>query len=242
MDKILYTPEKGKSLLVPIFNGKIIEKMPELISQGYIPISISEIMEQRIKAWESKDKGLISLWEKNYFDSGDGIIYHPDGRIKIVLDSQNLKNINPNTQLNWYGAQVLPEQTFQKTQGIEFTRNEIKEYANKYLKKKEVLSNPIWLALVREDKQLLKEYTYQVFSKINHLELMKIWISNSPHFEAQRLFCLDSLDFYSSIDGINFGQTFENIGCLIGIKPNICKKKQLSYQKNSLETLVRDIS
>ncbi|MCB0370776.1 MAG: hypothetical protein KDD45_15465 [Bdellovibrionales bacterium] len=242
MDKIQYTSKEGSSLVVPVFNGRTVDKMPELVAQEYTPISVAGIMEQRIKAWQSGDQELAQLWGRNYFDSGDGIMYHPDGRIKVVPDSETLRSVNPNTPLRWYGAQVLSEGTFDKAQGEEFSRKDVKRFANEYLKQKDVLNNPIWLALARGDKELLKDYAGQVYSRINDPNLMKIWVSDAPDFEAERLWCLGGLGGNSIVSGGSDGLLDDVSGRLVGVAPKVqaCDEVAPVATKMNLEALMGD--
>lgn len=242
MDKIQYTQKDGSSIVVPVFNGRTVDRMPELVAQGYSPISVAGIMEQRLNAWQSDDQELAQLWGKNYFDSGDGIMYHPDGRIKVVPDSETLRKVNPNTPLKWYGAQVLSEGSFDKAQGEEFSRKDVKRFANEYLKQKDVLNNPIWLALTRGDKELLKDYAGQVYSRINDSNLMKIWVSDAPDFEAERLWCLSGLDYYSNVYGNYGGLLGGDDGRLVGVAPKVqaCDEVAPVATKFNLETLMGD--
>ena len=244
MDKIKYTLKKGDSLLLPVYNGKTINRMPDLITQGYIPISIAEIIEQRINAYQLKNQELSQLWERNYFDSGDVIMYHPDGRIKIVFDSETLRSINPLTKLGLFESQLLSEGIFDKTQGIEFSTRDIERFANKYLSKKDVLNNPIWIALVRGDKELLKEYTNQVYSKVDNFNSMKIWIDKASPHEEERFWYISSLDYGSTLYGNQFGSCLNrNNGRLIGVdsKMNASKKIESSNKKINLKKFMRDL-
>ena len=225
MDQIKYMQKDGSSLEVPIFRGKTIDKMPELIARGYTPISVAGIMEQRIKDWESGNQELVGVWEKNHFGSGDGIMYHPNGKIKVVPDSQTLRSVNPYTPLEWHGAQVLVEGTFDKTQGYEFSREQIDKFANKSQTQKEVLNNPIWLALVKGDNELLKEYVGQFFSSIDRTESMSVWISSAPLFEAERLWCLNGIGVESDIDGNSNGRLNGGRNRLVGVPQKGLEKR-----------------
>jgi len=245
MDKIEYILKNGNSILTPVFEGKNIEQMPKLISEKYLPLSLAQIMEQRLRVSERNNAELSNIWDKNYFDSGDGIIYHPDGRIKITPDSVTLKKITPDTKLSWYGSQILEEGTFDKLQGEEFTRDDLSKYTEKYLDESEVLENPIWLAFVRGDKQLLKEYTRYVSLKNNNKKIMRIWISDqSPRFEAERLLSLYGLDYNSNVVGNEDGQLDLEIGRYVAITPNLSRpfsgNERINQANINLELLLKD--
>ena len=236
MGNILYTPKEGNSIVVPVYNGRIIDQMPKLIVQGYTPITVAQIMEQRILAWQSldfeieqrlkqkffnpklKNKELATVWGNNSFYSGDSIIYHPDGRIKVVHDSKTLRCINDTSPLKLNGSLVLPEGTFETAEGQEFSREDVDKFTGKYLKQKEVFENPIWQALARGDKELLKTYVGQVYSKNNDPDLMKIHVSKEKSdFEAERPWYLNGLGISSAV-GSDINGLLDNIdGHLIGI-------------------------
>jgi len=66
-----------------------IYQMPALIAEGLAPMSANGLMKRRL---EVQDKARFSDsvrndWMDNYFDTGDAVAYHPDGRVRIVLDS-----------------------------------------------------------------------------------------------------------------------------------------------------------
>ena len=222
MDNVKFAKQDGSQISIPVYEGRTINQMPKLIEAGQTPMSVKDIMEQRVNAWNSDDKDLAEQWGTNYFDSGDGIMYHPDGRIKVVPNSKTLRNVNSNTPLKWYGSQVLQNETFDNSDGIEFTREQIGEFGNQYLRKEQVIKNPIWLALAQDDKKLLNEYVGQVYSRIYDTKLMKVWISEEkPDFEAERFWCLGGLGGYSNVDGDYSGHLDYYSGRLVGVAPNL---------------------
>lgn len=147
-------PEEGTDAYV--------NQMPKLIAEGRTPLSVSGLMKRRLEAGNLSE-AVRDSWLYNYFDTGDAISYHPDGRAKIVLDSQLLRELNPESKLS-NGALILPSGMYEALEGIELSKSDLERYASgNWLKQKEVKSNPIWQALAR-DENLLKEYTDLVFS------------------------------------------------------------------------------
>ena len=242
IDVIQYKSKEKKTLAFPVFNGETIDEMPKLIGTGYTPISVAQIMEQRIEACQSEDKKLAQLWGEICFASGDTIMYHPDGRIKIVNDSEILRNINQNTQLKSYEP-VLEQGTFDKVKGKVFSTKNILKFANKrHLNPKEILKNPIWIALARGDKKLLKEYTNLVFSKTNKTT-MEIVATDRPSFETERLFYFSGFGNESHIYGNYFGKLSSHHR-LIGVSSNTESSNKISpvATKINLEALMNDIN
>ncbi len=74
------------------FEGRNIDQMPLLIADGRVPASVADVMERRLN---SKNPN----WKSSYFDTGDMIVYHPDGKFKVVRDTQLLREISPQTKL-----------------------------------------------------------------------------------------------------------------------------------------------
>jgi len=142
------------------FYGRNIEQMPKLIKEGYKIISVKELMELRLK----------QKLNDVYVDAGDAIIYHPKGNVKIVRNAEFMKKLNSKSKLE-NGGLILTESQYKKIKGKEFTRKQIEKHTEKYLTKKEILKNPVWLELAGNDKILLKNYVDLIINKTNEKKL-----------------------------------------------------------------------
>jgi hypothetical protein len=147
---------------IEYFEGRNVDKMQELIAKGMTPLSVSGLMQRRLQAQYGSESVRNSLMN-NYHDTGDGIAYHPDGRIKIVPDANPLREMNPESRLV-NGALVLPDGMYEKLEGHEFTRKDIQKYVGDSISSKDAKSNPLWQALARDPK-LLNEYVDLIFAQ-----------------------------------------------------------------------------
>jgi len=184
-------PEKGTE--------RAIDLMPKLIAEGRTPLSVAGFMEARLKHGKE-----LSDWMDNWFDMGDAIVYHPNGRVKIVLDSEHLREINPQSELR-NGALILPSGTYYVLEGQEFKRSELEKYTGNSLSAKAVKKNPIWKSLAR-DSNLLNEYTDFIFSqtkeRFNYDRNMGIYVnSTSGDSPILRAWYVDRLDYRSNALG-----------------------------------------
>ena len=66
MDEIKFLKKDGSQILTPVYEGRTIDQMPKLIEAGQTPMSVKDIMEQRVNAWNSNDSELAEQWGKNY--------------------------------------------------------------------------------------------------------------------------------------------------------------------------------
>lgn len=145
------------------FYGRNTEQMPKLIAEGRTPLSVSGLMRRRLEA-RNASESVKDSWLYNYFDTGDAMAYHSDGKAKIVLNAKQLRELNPESKLG-NGALILPDGIYESLEGQEFSRSNLEKHASgDWLKQREAKSNPIWQALAR-DKALLEEYTNLVFSQ-----------------------------------------------------------------------------
>ncbi len=144
------------------FFGIYSEEMPKLISEGFNPISVSDVMVNRINSRYSEEKSK-SYWLNNYFDTIDAIAYHPNNKMKIVFDSQNLKDVNSESQFH-KGSLILEDSVYESLNGFEFTRKELENNLWKWFNAKQIKSNPIWKTLAR-DQNLLEEYSEYILSE-----------------------------------------------------------------------------
>ena len=120
-----YEPDK--------YTGKNVAKMPEILTDGRVPISMAEFMQLRLSALDlfadslenpqkynleykrEVAKFFKDVWS-NYVDTGDAALYNPDGKIKIDLDSEFLKQINPSIEKELLsGAVRLPPDLYEST-------------------------------------------------------------------------------------------------------------------------------
>ena len=75
------------------------EQMPKLIAEGRIPMNVAQLMQRRIDV-RNAEADVKTAWMDNYFDTGDAVIYHPNGKIKVVCDSQHLREMTPQNKRN----------------------------------------------------------------------------------------------------------------------------------------------
>ena len=137
------------------------EQMPKLIADGRVPMNVSQLMQRRLDV-RNASEDVKTAWMDYYFDTGDGVVYHPNGRIKIVLDSQHLREINSQSKLN-KGALVLTEEDYNALQGQEFEGDKIGKTGTE-LSKADVKAHPVWKVLAR-DQNLLNYYADYIFAE-----------------------------------------------------------------------------
>ena len=129
------------------FYGRNTKQMPKLIADGRVPMSVAGLMQRRLDVRNS-DADVKSSYLDNYFDSGDVMVYHPDGRVKIVLDSQTLRDVTPNSELI-NGALVLTEDAYNVLQGEEFKKGKLGK-VNEGLTREQAKAHPVWKVLARD--------------------------------------------------------------------------------------------
>ncbi len=149
------------------FYGRNVDQMPLLVAEGRTPMSVSDLMTRRLEVAPSKNAPFRASWTDNYFDTGDAILYHPDGRIKVVHDSQILRGMTDKSK-RVGGALVLEDGVFDSADGTEFSARELsKMIREKPLTAKEAKAHPLWNALARDDKKLLGAYVDTFFPEMN---------------------------------------------------------------------------
>jgi len=136
--------------------GTYVEQMPSLISEGFAPLRIREIIELIL---EGRISFLSSI---PFFDSVSGIAYAGDkqDKFKIIPCSQDLERINLQTKLAFGGKEFTQEQYYQ-IMNEEFSRQAMP--LNRDLTEKEALEHLGWLELVEGDRKLLEKYVEYAF-------------------------------------------------------------------------------
>ena len=206
------------------FYGQNVKQMPKLIVDGRVPMNVSQLMQRRLDVRNS-DKSVKSSYMDNYFDTGDAVVYHPDGRVKIVLDSQTLRDMTPESQRN-SGALVLTNDVYDSLQGEEFKKGKLGD-VNDGLSIADVKAHPVWKVLAR-DQALLNDYTDFIFgeyqprfakdSALDDLKLMGIYPGSingtAPEMRAWFVYGLEGGSY--ALGGSDLGI---DLGRLVGIAP-----------------------
>lgn len=189
-------------------NGRTNPKnlIPRLVSENRVIMNGAYLMQRRLE-YRDGPAALKSAWMNYDFMLGDVALCHPAGKIKIVLDCDILRGLNPKSELVSdgsidTGALVLPDGMYEKIQGDEFTRGEIKGWVNRYLSSKEAKKNPV-LRLLARDPRLLNEYVDYIFAeneKLPHPFEKMIGVDFAPQKKVPTLhaFCVGNISAASS--------------------------------------------
>lgn len=213
------------------FYGQNINQMPHLLKASREPLSTVDLMQRRLAVRDpSFSKEVTDSWWANYFDTGDGILYHPNGKVKVVLGAEFLRKLTPRTPLVNRAVKLGNDrdssiEIYNQTEGPEFTRSEVKN--DKF--------STVWLTLAGDDRALLDEYKQAVreeFKARHNYEgsFMDIYVASAQNVITGRLWRV-----YRSYSNSNAGgdSSLDNLDDrLVGVAP----EAQLE------ETLVRSAS
>ena len=199
------------------FYGGNVEQMPKLIAEGRIPLSVAGLMQRRLDVRNASSE-VKSSWMDNYFDTGDAVVYHPDGRVTIVLDSQTLREMTPESPRD-KGALILGEDVYNALKGEEFKKGKLGK-VNESLSREDVKAHPVWKVLAR-DQGLLNDYVDYIFSegkqKFGYDTAMGIYPDSASDKPKLRAWCVDRLVSRSYANGRL--DLDDNGGRFLGIAP-----------------------
>jgi hypothetical protein len=146
------------------FYGRNVDKMPLLIANNRLPLSVAGLMRRRLEVL-SGSEAVRNSWWNNYFDAGDGAIRHSDGRLMFLPDAGYLRQLNPETRLV-NGSVPFDDDVYRKLNGVEFSQRDIERHFNKELSRREARNNPGWRALLRGDSALQREIVDATFAQV----------------------------------------------------------------------------
>jgi hypothetical protein len=153
---------KLNPILFKEFYGRNTEQMPKLIAEGRVPMNTSELMQRRLD-YRNGPAEVKTAWMDNYFDTGDAVVYHPNRDVKIVLDSQTLREMTPESRING-GALVLSEDVYEALQGEVFKKGKLGRVGDYSMSREDVKAHPVWRVLAR-DQTLLNDYVDFIFAE-----------------------------------------------------------------------------
>jgi len=212
MEKYNLSQEEVKRF--EVYKGRNTEKMQELVADGRVPANVSQLMQRRLDL-KNDETGVKDFYMNNYFDTGDGVVYHPDGRVKIVLDSQHLRDMTPESPRNG-GALVLTAENYDALQGEEFKKGKLGKTGD-WLSRADVKAHPVWKVLAR-NQALLNDYTDYIFTEGKHDTAMGIFPGSAngetPEMRAWYVYGLGNRSNASGRYGLDI-----DYGRLLGIAP-----------------------
>ena len=187
------------------YYGRNVDKMPEILKAGEIPMSAARFMQTRLL----HGKEFPDLWD-NYFDTSDLPVYprsdkfgsdsvytflivNNQGKIANDYSRQALELIVPDNLAGNHGVAV-PDEMFEEWRDrgseiglIKIPRN--KMTTDTRLTKYEVLNEQMWRVLARhpdevptgfaEDRNLLERYASEVESRTSNQKNMRIYVDAS---------------------------------------------------------------
>ncbi len=177
-----------------LFSGDARNSIPTMKEEGYKIQSVADVMQNRLSYGRE-----FSDWKDNFFDTSDGTVYNTRGDVKIVLDADYIRNINPSTKLN-EGAVVLDNGTFEslndKSKVLYLSKGEVKNLHNKTYTVESVKDSEIWNFLARGNK-LLSDYADEFFPEMKKRfgieKAMEIYFDSKSNFEKGRALYLSRL-------------------------------------------------
>ena len=202
------------------FYGRITEQMPLLVEDGRVPMSSADLMDRRLEVRGHKFSPEVrSAWHDNYFYTSDGILYHPDRKIKVVPDFQSLRELHSKSKLIG-GALVLEPGVYEATQAEEFTKENLKNIIKNSLSRDVAKSNHFWKILAR-DQNRLNAYVDFVFDetkrRFSYDQNMGLYIGTTQKEPTARSWVVDWLEFRS--DAFGRGHLGSDDGRLVGVAP-----------------------
>ncbi len=108
------------------YKGPYNEQMERLIRDGGTPFSIYDLFRE-INNVQGEDNDIRDPWWNTPFNSCDGIAYHPNGNIKVVLEAAPLIQIVPENAL-WKNGLILPDGIYETFDVVELRKDEINKY------------------------------------------------------------------------------------------------------------------
>jgi len=196
------------------FYGKNTEQMPKLVAEGRAPLSVAGLMRGRLEYRNSDDSELHSNWNNNYFDTGDGALYMPDGKLVIAYDATALREMTGQSKtIN--GALALEGLAQADVEGVIFTKDDLgKMVLGQGLTRNQVENHPMWQTLVREDTNLLRNYADMIFTDNNYETAMGIFLDSPFKVPKMRAWFVGRADGRSGASGDGLD---DDNGRLVGV-------------------------
>lgn len=172
-----------------LMNTNPLEQFPVLFSQGYVGMSVSAIMQQRLNLVDASKESRWPWWNCRSYLTGDGIAKHPDGRTKLVLDIPWYAFLNSQSIIE-NGGLVLEDNQYNGVPGPEFQVVQVRRYGGDMRKEADftpagIKANPLWQFFARRQNKLdhyacfAQEFADEHFTQSN-VPIMDLNINYDP--------------------------------------------------------------
>lgn len=195
------------------FEGKSIDKMPELLAEGRMLITPKQLETARLSGFEADRQYLRGV----YVSVDVAVIPNPHGKeVKYVYGHPLILTLNPNSGLTNHGALPVSQEHYDDYEGFVLSKSEVKEFRNN----NHALPNrrrEFWEFLAEGNVKLARAYEKDVCDTLGSRfdNAMGIWM---PKTKGLHLLCIGSVANYnkSVADGNNlFGNYC--LGRLVGV-------------------------
>ncbi len=189
---------KLRSSIFETFEGeRYIDAMPKILAKDKAPLNMFGFIMKRIYCFDDKD-----FWFKTHFDTCGGLASAPDGRFKIIRNSDHLIKINPNTELV-DGLLPLEQSVYERLQGTEFM-NIDRKYARDTLTEPEAKINPFWFEFAGRNQGFLDEYVGRVFKFLKEEGSVALGMRVILPPVNQKMYCLNHWTIFGYSNDENF--------------------------------------
>jgi len=199
-----------------VYKGKNVGRMPDLVKDGRVPMSSRAVMKRRLEVLNHKtetpqkakaNEEIKDSWFNMYVDTGDGVFYHPDGPVKMVLDAPIMRELTPESHLIDGALRLGANKDesvarYEALDGQEFKRDDL-DTLSTLLTPTQAKKHPVWKVLAGGDQDLLNEYVDAIFKVYGISQGMAVCVDNPEEVAHGRLWCLGSSNNRSNAGGIN---------------------------------------
>jgi tRNA U34 5-methylaminomethyl-2-thiouridine-forming methyltransferase MnmC len=172
-----------------------------LDSYGVGLFSVADFMRRRLEVLDFACM-VRDAWWNNAFDTSNPMIYHPDGRVKLIKDFPGL-NTTLATGVLVDGALILPSSKYESLDGLELSRDKVQSYHDRPFSEAEMVNNEVWRFLAGYDAALLKEYAHAVSilgTDTTNIDRGVYFGESKKHLTVRRWY-MDGLEHKSFLDG-----------------------------------------
>lgn len=192
------------------FQGKVIDQMPILLSEGYVPLGPKEIFTEQMR-----EKFRDDIW----YDTNVVIAQHPDNEIKIIPNNVALlaEYIIPGRERE-NGAIILGPDEYERIPSRFQYVNSIGSLPSR-MKREEAKQHPLLKALLESSCEELVNSTFdRMKEEFNQVEGMGFMFSSPSKSPTLRLLCLEPLTNGCTLSTLYHDVDFDK-SMLVGRKP-----------------------